>query len=121
MSHGHGCEYSMLFWFNTLRIKEYPFECTPEDARPSIISPGFRSCIRGSIPVLSTAPTAKPAKSNSPFFEDREQLVRGEKNTCKILPTWTIYTRHFCSLPTNQCTPRLLASIHDTRYYVLCN
>ena len=49
----------------TLRTKENPLECTPEDESPSTTSPVCTFC-----PVkifdFSTAPTAKPAKSYSP-------------------------------------------------------
>ena len=46
----------------TRRTSENPFECKPDEARPSSTSPGTISA-RGRIEVRSTAPTANPARS----------------------------------------------------------
>ena len=61
-AHGHGAAYESPARSTTLRTSEKPFECRPEEGRPSRTSPG--AIVRaGRIFSRSTAPTAKPARS----------------------------------------------------------
>ena len=59
---GHGSAYESPARATTLRTSEKPFECRPEEGRPSRTSPGAMvGC--GRILSRSTAPTANPARS----------------------------------------------------------